>query len=74
MCNFTANNNDQELNIVAELEKVINIASSTIESIQGQLDKERAVNCSIQNEYRALALNKVLLSRQELLTQQIMGL
>ena len=51
-----------------EMEKALGVAQTTIQKLEGELDKEKFRCAQLENEWDALALNAILITRQERMT------
>ena len=58
-------------NIISEMEKALNVAQTTIQRLESDLDRERYKTIQLENEWDALALNGILVTRQERMTAQL---
>lgn len=52
------------------MEKTLGVAQRTIQRLEGDLEKERVKNYSLSNDWDALALNEILIVRQERFSSQ----
>ena len=50
------------------MEKALNVAQTTIQRLESDLDRERYKTIQLENEWDALALNGILVTRQERMT------
>ena len=65
---------EAQKNIIVEMEKALGVAQVTIQKLEGELDKEKYRCAQLENEWDALALNAILITRQERMTAQIKSL
>ena len=56
------------------MEKALGVAQTTIQRLEADLDRERHKTSSLENQWDALALNGILMTRQEKMTSQLKGL
>ncbi len=54
---------EAQKNIISEMEKALSVAQTTIQRLEGDLERERHKNHSLENEWDALALNGILVTR-----------
>jgi len=62
---------EAQKNIIYEMEKALSVASSTIQRLESDLDAEKHKNKVISNEWDAVSLNAVLMTRHEHMLKQI---
>ena len=62
---------EAQKNIIQEMEKALGVAQTTIQRLEGDLDRERYKGAQLDNEWDALALNGILMTRQEKMSAQI---
>ena len=65
---------EAQKNIISEMEKALGVAQTTIQRLEADLDRERHKTSSLENQWDALALNGILMTRQEKMTSQLKGL
>ena len=53
------------------MEKALGVAQTTIQRLEGDLDRERHKSTQLTNEWDALALNGILITRQERMAAQL---
>ncbi|TNV88004.1 hypothetical protein FGO68_gene12191 [Halteria grandinella] len=56
--------------LLTEFEKSLQVASNTIDELHEELDKAHFINARFREDLRANALNKILISRNELLNEE----
>ena len=54
---------EAQKNIIEEMEKALGVAQTTIQRLEGDLDRERHKSGQLDNEWDALALNGILITR-----------
>ena len=54
---------EAQKNIITEMEKALSVAQTTIQRLEGDLERERHKSHSLENEWDALALNGILVTR-----------
>ena len=54
---------EAQKNIIGEMEKAMGVAQTTIQRLEGDLDRERHKVAQMENEWDALALNGILITR-----------
>ena len=57
-----------------EMEKALGVAQTTIQKLEGELDREKFRCAQLENEWDSLSLNAILVTRQERMTAQIKSL
>ena len=62
---------EAQKNIIQEMEKALGVAQTTIQRLEGDLDRERHKSTQLTNEWDALALNGILITRQERMAAQL---
>ena len=62
---------EAQKNIIEEMEKALGVAQTTIQRLEGDLDRERHKSGQLENEWDALALNGILITRQERMAAQL---
>ena len=53
------------------MEKALGVAQTTIQRLEGDLDREKHKSAQLSNEWDALALNGILITRQERMAAQL---
>ena len=51
-----------------EMEKALGVAQTTIQKLEGELDREKFRCAQLENEWDSLSLNAILITRQERMT------
>ena len=53
------------------MEKALSVAQTTIQKLEAELDREKFKSSQLENEWDALSLNAILVSRQEYLVERV---